>query len=164
MQNEVAKANDRATAAPTTREVRDVHLQPLAIAAFIAWLAITVNSLLDPIKTLYGYYIYMDSYNQYVVWQLTIENTFNNISSKICSPNGPFLDCYFELPVYGTGSLAGATCRSYYPIDKAPTQHVGNFFGNCTLPSGERIDIPDGVRFVSTQWSATALRATLTPQ
>ncbi|KDO24651.1 hypothetical protein SPRG_10184 [Saprolegnia parasitica CBS 223.65] len=153
MHVEVTKATDRAKAAPTTQDVHDVHLQPLAIFAFLAWLGITVNSLLDPIKTLYGYYIYMDSYNQYVVWQLEVTNTFNNVSSRVCSLNGPFLDCYFELPVYGTGSLSGATCRSYYPIDKAPTQHIGNFFGNCTLPSGERIEIPDPARFASTQWS-----------
>ncbi|EQC36739.1 hypothetical protein SDRG_06175 [Saprolegnia diclina VS20] len=120
---------------------------------FLLWSLLTLNSLLDPLKTLYGYYSSADtSFNRFSP-ELTVENTFNNISSKVCSPNGPFLDCYFELPVYGTGSLAGATCRSYYPIDKAPTQHVGNFFGNCTLLSGERIDIPDGARFVSTQWS-----------
>ncbi|EQC36754.1 hypothetical protein SDRG_06189 [Saprolegnia diclina VS20] len=122
------------------------------LASLVIWITLSANSLLDPIKTLYGYYLYTESNHRESVWALVVTNTFNNISSKVCSPNGPFLDCYFELPVYGTGSLAGATCRSYYPIDKSDTQHIGSFFGNCTLPSGERIDMPSDL-FATTQWS-----------
>ena len=131
----------------------DDRLNPIAIAVFAIWVLVTINSLVDPLKTIYGYFIYLDSNNQNVVWQLTVANNFNNVSSRVCPINGPFLDCYFELPVYGTGSLAGATCRSYYPIDKGPTQHISNFFGNCTYPNGRRVDLPDGRTTVTTQWS-----------
>ncbi|OQR97107.1 hypothetical protein THRCLA_21969 [Thraustotheca clavata] len=124
-----------------------------SFVVFILWAIININSLLDPLKTFYGYYMSMDSSNQYAVWQLTETNNFNNESSRVCSASGPFLDCFFELPVYGTGSLAGSVCRSYYPIDKRPLQHVGNFFGNCTLPNGHQIYIPDGNTYATTQWS-----------
>ncbi|EQC25164.1 hypothetical protein SDRG_16955 [Saprolegnia diclina VS20] len=144
----------------------DDRLNPIAIAVFALWVLVTINSLVDPLKTIYGYFIYLDSNNQNVVWQLTVANNFNNVSSRVCPMSGPFLDCYFELPVYGTGSLAGATCRSYYPTDKGPTQHISNFFGNCTFPNGHRVDLPDGRTTVTTQWSvqtSSADRNCLTP-
>ncbi|KDO21005.1 hypothetical protein SPRG_13933 [Saprolegnia parasitica CBS 223.65] len=131
----------------------DDRLNPVAIAVFALWVLVTVNSLVDPLKTIYGYFVYLDSNNQNAVWQLTVANHFNNVTSRVCPLSGPFLDCYFELPVYGTGSLAGATCRSYYPTDKGPTQHIGNFFGNCTFPNGQRVDMPDGRTTVTTQWT-----------
>ncbi|OQR86084.1 hypothetical protein ACHHYP_10996 [Achlya hypogyna] len=142
-----------ARTATSTQDTAIVYRSVLAHLSFALWVMVSFNSVMDPVKTLYGYYMYMDSYNQYVVWQLTVANTFNNQSSRVCSPSGPFRDCYFELPVFGTGSLAGATCRSYYPIDKGDTQHVGNFFGNCTLPGGDVVRIPDPRRYASTQWS-----------
>ncbi|OQR99468.1 hypothetical protein THRCLA_06506 [Thraustotheca clavata] len=119
---------------------------------FLGWSLLTLNSLGDPLKTLYGYYMSTDSSFQTLVWEMEVTNNFNNISSRVCNDSLPFLDCYYELPVDGTGSLAGSLCRSYYPVDKDPTQHVGNFFGNCTLVNGERIDIPND-EFASTQWS-----------
>ncbi|OQR94809.1 hypothetical protein THRCLA_08081 [Thraustotheca clavata] len=139
--------------APPKNEKKYTHSNALTFVVFVAWALININSFLDPVKTLYGYYMYMDSYNQYVVWQLTVSNNFNNQTSRVCNDTGPFLDCYYELPVYGTGSLAGSICRSYYPIDKGPFQHVGNFFGNCTFPNGQRIYIPDEQTYATTQWS-----------
>ncbi|KDO18492.1 hypothetical protein SPRG_21696 [Saprolegnia parasitica CBS 223.65] len=151
-----AKDVDGATlknAALVKGSTNDDRLNPVAIAVFALWVLVTVNSLVDPLKTIYGYFVYLDSNNQNAVWQLTVANHFNNVTSRVCPLSGPFLDCYFELPVYGTGSLAGATCRSYYPTDKGPTQHIGNFFGNCTFPNGQRVDMPDGRTTVTTQWT-----------
>ncbi|OQR87552.1 hypothetical protein ACHHYP_08544 [Achlya hypogyna] len=120
---------------------------------FLLWSILSLNSLLDPVKTLYGYCVSADSTFRAFSPQLTVTNTFSNRSSRVCPPAGPFRNCYFELPVFGTGSLAGATCRSYYPLDKGDTQHVGNFFGNCTLPGGDVIHVPNPSRYASTQWS-----------
>ncbi|OQR83189.1 hypothetical protein THRCLA_23174, partial [Thraustotheca clavata] len=120
---------------------------------FMIWCVLNVNSLIDPLKTFYGYYLSTDSNYSWMVWQLTVNNNFNNISSQECNLDGPYVDCYFELPVYGTGSLAGSICRSYYPIDFGDTQHIASFFGNCSWPNGTRIDFPHEL-YATTQWSA----------
>ncbi|KDO31308.1 hypothetical protein SPRG_03924 [Saprolegnia parasitica CBS 223.65] len=116
------------------------------------WVFLSLNSFLDPFKTLYGYYLTTDSHEHASVWALQVTNAFNNISSTVCDQGGPFLNCYFELPVFGVGSLAGAVCRSYYPVDMRDTQHIGIFFGNCTLPSGVRLDLPNE-EVATSQWS-----------
>ncbi|GLE06677.1 hypothetical protein PINS_up016071 [Pythium insidiosum] len=123
----------------------------------VLWIFTTLNAVLDPAKTIYGYYVYSDSDNQEVVWTLTVVNEFDN-RSAVARPceypedRGGFLGCYFELPVFGTGSLAGARCRSFYPTDKGALQHIGNFFGNCTLADGSTLHLPSE-RFATTQWS-----------
>ncbi|KAJ0412628.1 hypothetical protein ATCC90586_006995 [Pythium insidiosum] len=128
----------------------------LEFTGFLLWIFTTLNAVLDPAKTVYGYFIYSDSDNQEVVWTLTVWNQFDNSSAaRRCEypeDSEAFLGCYFELPVYGTGSLAGARCRSFYPTDKGAFQHIGNFFGNCTLADGTELHLPSE-RFATTQWS-----------
>ncbi|DAZ97878.1 TPA: hypothetical protein N0F65_003305, partial [Lagenidium giganteum] len=149
----VAPAVSKRTCA-TSAQTKPLRVVLQCVGSLLSIIA-TVNALLDPLKTLYGYYIFTDSDNQAAVWTLTVANNFNNATSRQCGfPDDPgnFLDCYYELPVYGTGSLAGATCRSYYPIDKGEKQHVGNYFGNCTFPNGTQVHLPNA-RFATTQWS-----------
>ncbi|EQC33354.1 hypothetical protein SDRG_09330 [Saprolegnia diclina VS20] len=88
------------------------------------WVFLSLNSFLDPFKTLYGYYVTTDSHEHASVWAIHVANAFNNMSSTVCDQRGPFLNCYFELPVFGVGTLAGAVCRSFYPVDKGDAQHI----------------------------------------
>ncbi|OQR95742.1 hypothetical protein THRCLA_22076 [Thraustotheca clavata] len=146
--NVVLPSSDCQQAPSSTRHsyITSIH----SIIALILWTFLSLNALLDPIKTFYGYYIYTDSENQPAVWDMTVENNYNNKTSNVCNDN--FLDCYYELPVYGTGVLASSVCRSYYPIDKGATQHFGTFFANCTLSNGNHIYLPNS-EFATTQWS-----------
>ncbi|OQS08004.1 hypothetical protein THRCLA_20007 [Thraustotheca clavata] len=123
-----------------------------SILALIIWTFLTINTFLDPAKTFYGYYTYADSDNQPAVWELTVMNKFNNKSANTCSGSGIFLDCYYDVPIYGTGILADSVCRSYYPIDTGPFQHIGTFFANCALPSGDQIYLPNNI-YATSQWS-----------
>ncbi|OQR81383.1 hypothetical protein THRCLA_11782 [Thraustotheca clavata] len=120
--------------------------------SLLIWAFLSINTFLDPGKTFYGYYTYTDSDNQPAVWEMTVVNNYNNKSSSVCAADGNFLNCYYELPVYGMGPLANSVCRSYYPIDKGASQHIGTFFANCTLPNGNRIDLPNN-DYATTQWS-----------
>ncbi|KAJ0409480.1 hypothetical protein P43SY_002370 [Pythium insidiosum] len=128
----------------------------VAFLGFVFWVFTTLNAVIDPAKTVYGYYIHSDSDNQEVVWSLIVSNQFENGSAaRPCEypiDSQGFLGCYFELPVYGTGSLAGAHCRSFYPTDKGAFQHIGNFFGNCTLSDGSQLHLPSE-QFATTQWT-----------
>ncbi|OQS04821.1 hypothetical protein THRCLA_20788 [Thraustotheca clavata] len=140
--------------AKAMKQLYEYFSSALSTLRFVIWCVLNLNSIFDPLKTFYGYYLSTDSNYATVIWQLTVNNNFNNVSSSECKHEGPYLDCYFELPVYGTGSLAGSTCRSYYPIDKGETQHIGSFFGNCSWPNGTHIYLPDELHYATTQWSA----------
>ncbi|GLD99297.1 hypothetical protein PINS_up008015 [Pythium insidiosum] len=140
-----------------TPELKSFLRRVVECVGLVLWVFTTLNAVLDPAKTIYGYYVFSDSDNQEVVWTLTVVNEFDNRSAAARPCEYPedrngFLGCYFELPVFGTGSLAGARCRSFYPTDKGALQHIGNFFGNCTLADGSTLHLPSE-RFATTQWS-----------
>ncbi|KAF0694279.1 Aste57867_14827 [Aphanomyces stellatus] len=124
----------------------------VAIMGFCAWILATVNTLLDPIKTLYGYYLYTDSWNQEADNRtMTGVHNFNNVSSHVCTPADKWTDCYYELPVLGPGSLANQTCRTFYPVEPV-NECFGTFFGNCTNAAGQVTYLPSH-RYVTNQWS-----------